>query len=386
VTVKIKPLPHKETFKEDRRESLSDRRLKKVIELLCISAATNGRSEVDLSDVFLLKDCLWNNQDNALKVRDLILNTLRSFSRSVPQGEGTIKAPPTPIQISSKLGTVVKGFKGSGTEQDPLLIQTIEDLMSLSHPDVGSKGYQFRQTANIDCSSLSFWTNISFKGNYDGGGYTITNKTLYDLFSIIQEQSNITNLKLENLRLTATAHISKITYCSSNLSLIKNNATKCIITACESGDSLIYGDAIDCTIKNCKSNSFLINKNSINSTITDCLSVINSSLRRRDDLSLLGGIAKNLTKGSVVERCFVMGSIKNPDSGEIHFSGIAGECSDSTISHCAVGKLTLIGQNVNWQRRITGPKPITHFNGVWSAKFITQTTNTSNTNTSTLKK
>jgi MoxR-like ATPase len=80
-----------------------------------------------------------------------------------------------------------------------------------------------------------------------------------------------------------------------------------------------------------------------------------------------------------------MGSIKNPDSGEIHFSGIAGECSDSTISHCAVGKLTLIGQNVNWQRRITGPKPITHFNGVWSAKFITQTTNTSNTNTSTLK-
>ena len=51
-------MQHKETFKEDRRESLSDRRLKKVLKLLCVSAATNGRSEVDLSDVVLLKDCL----------------------------------------------------------------------------------------------------------------------------------------------------------------------------------------------------------------------------------------------------------------------------------------------------------------------------------------
>ena len=67
---------HKEAFKEDRRERLSDRRLKKLIHLLRVSAATNGRQAVDLSDVMLLKDCLWNHADNASKVRDLINKAL----------------------------------------------------------------------------------------------------------------------------------------------------------------------------------------------------------------------------------------------------------------------------------------------------------------------
>ena len=46
---------HREAFKEDRRESLSDRRLMKCLNLLRVSAATNGRAEVDFSDLFILK-------------------------------------------------------------------------------------------------------------------------------------------------------------------------------------------------------------------------------------------------------------------------------------------------------------------------------------------
>jgi len=76
-------IQHKETFKEDRRETLSDRRLKKVLHLLRVSAVINGRAELDLSDVLLLKDCLWNHQDNAQKVRGLIIKTLRSCSCQV---------------------------------------------------------------------------------------------------------------------------------------------------------------------------------------------------------------------------------------------------------------------------------------------------------------
>lgn len=63
---------HKETFKEDSRESLSDRRLTKVLNLMRVSAATNGRKEVDFSDVLLLKNCLWNHQDNAIKVKEIV--------------------------------------------------------------------------------------------------------------------------------------------------------------------------------------------------------------------------------------------------------------------------------------------------------------------------
>lgn len=76
---------HREIFKEDRRESLSDRRLKKIIRLLRVSAATNGRCEVDCSDVFLIKDCLWNHPDNMQQVRDLVLTNLES---QLPLAEG----------------------------------------------------------------------------------------------------------------------------------------------------------------------------------------------------------------------------------------------------------------------------------------------------------
>lgn len=59
---------HKQLFKGDRRENLYERRLKEAVGLLRISAASNGRQAVDLSNPFLLKGCLWNHPDNALKV------------------------------------------------------------------------------------------------------------------------------------------------------------------------------------------------------------------------------------------------------------------------------------------------------------------------------
>lgn len=70
---------HKKTFKEDTREQLSDRRLMKCLHLLRVSAVTNGRSEIDFSDLRLLGNCLWNHQSNIEKLRNLIENTLSSY-------------------------------------------------------------------------------------------------------------------------------------------------------------------------------------------------------------------------------------------------------------------------------------------------------------------
>jgi AAA lid domain len=69
-------LEHKTLFKEDDREQLSDRRLKKVLGLLQVSAASSARSEIDLSGMFLLKHCLWNHPDNIQAVSKLILKHL----------------------------------------------------------------------------------------------------------------------------------------------------------------------------------------------------------------------------------------------------------------------------------------------------------------------
>jgi MoxR-like ATPase len=356
---------HKETFKEDRRESLSDRRLKKVIELLRVSAVTNGRSQVDFSDVFLLKDCLWNHQENAIKVRDLILKTLRTFSRPVPKIEVmglsaieskeqaykvaedgiTGKAPSAPAQASAKLNAVVSGFKGSGTVQDPLLIQTVEELMDLSRPEVGLKGYYFRQTADIDCSELSSWTKIPFEGHYDGGGHTIKYKEIengcLELFSSIQSQSSITNLKLEALRLAYTVEDSHITYCLSTIDLIKDKATNCTITACESGHSLISNTATKCTITACKSGHSLILDTATNCIIKDCLAVLDIS--RTPNNYKYGGIACTLTEGSVVERCFVTGKLRAGRDDAMYFSGISRRCDKAIIRKCALGRLKFQG-------------------------------------------
>jgi len=350
-------IQHKETFKEDRRESLSDRRLKKVIKLMCVSAATNGREQVDLSDVFLLKDCLWNHQANALKLRALMLNTLQTFSHAVPQSEGATKAMPIPAQASSKFGTVVKGFKGSGTAQDPLLIQTVEDLMDLSRSDVGLKGYYFQQTADIDCSGLTSWSDISFEGHYDGRGHTIKSKKFKNpntwfnfedyvpLFESILKKSTIANLNIKDLHLASITENSHITHCTSNINLIKNNSTDCTIIACQTGGSLIGGTATNCTIKICQTGNSLIINTAKKCIITDCLIVVNLSGSQNEYLS---GVASYLTNSSVVERCFVMGKCNS--SGSFNFSGITKVCDASTICQSALGRLDRDSSYVNMRR------------------------------------
>ncbi|MFD2449581.1 AAA family ATPase [Vogesella fluminis] len=131
---------HRDTFKEDRREQLSDRRFKKALHLLRVSAASNGRGEVDLSDVLLLKHCLWNHHDNAAEVQKLVLDTLRRFSHAVPCREGAALSPSvSTIERPRGAGDVVKGYKGSGTEHDPLLIGNIDELRAWRAPMSGSK-------------------------------------------------------------------------------------------------------------------------------------------------------------------------------------------------------------------------------------------------------
>lgn len=344
---------HKEHFKEDRRENLSDRRLKKVLHLLRMSAITNGRKQVDLSDIFLLKNCLWNHQENAIKVRDLILSVLRTFSRAVPQSEGGDITPLTLplLQTSSKSVIVVKGFKGSGTELDPLLIGTVEELMDLSRPEVGLKGYYFRQIADIDCTELTSWTDISFQGHYDGGGHAIKCKAaprghwVFDLsgksgcalFNNIQAQSSITNLNLVDVMLAINADVCHISHCLADSVLIESAASGCNFIACQTRGSLIFDNASDCSFNSCQTGGSLIFNSATNCTITDCLVIGNWKGKGGH---YRGGIASRLTQGSTVKRCFVTGTAEYESTRDsFYFSGISSRCFDSSIEHCAIGKL-----------------------------------------------
>jgi MoxR-like ATPase len=342
---------HKETFKEDARESLSDRRLKKVIKLLRVSAASNGRAAVDLSDVFLLKDCLWNHPDNAVKVRDIVMQILRASSRVVPHHAEVVELAP-----ASGSDTVLKGFEGQGTETAPFLVRHYHHLMDLERPEVGQRGYYFRQMADIDCGALTSWMNISFQGHYDGNGHTVSYRKSGDnwnaLFSSILGKSTVKNLRLHELRLTNYLAGSHISHCSSTTGLISERAHGCTILSCQSVGPLVAGTALDCTISRCASNSFLITSYAKNCTFQDCSVMFDLNWSTQTDYPKLGGIASNLFGGSVVERCFVGGRIANAKSGDMHLHGIAYQCETGTIRACAIGKLELSGAFVRLENRI----------------------------------
>jgi MoxR-like ATPase len=184
----------------------------------------------------------------------------------------------------------VKGWFGSGTEADPLQVTCIEDLLELAEPHIGQKDYYFVQTADIDGSQVSTWHDIVFQGHYDGQGFTILPKNGEWLFSAVQPNSTLNNMKINNGMLAKILKNSTVTNCESNIDLLGNvNDSKitncsagdnliyfnqreaqlpfgslvsnCIVTACSAGNSLIRNDISGiekCTIINSKSNDNLI--------------------------------------------------------------------------------------------------------------------------------
>ncbi len=407
-------IQHKETFKEDRREQLSDRRLKKVLHLLRVSAVTNGRKQLDLSDVLLLKDCLWNHQENALKVRELILKTIQRYSQLVPKpaalendvpsyelaNDGktlipvfaksttlTLKTSSAMVRKTGQQNAKEKGYKGLGTADDPILIENVQDLMGLD--GIGTKGYYFLQTADIDCTAITTWHTILLQGHYDGGGHIVIYKqvgdTVFSLFENIQAQSSVKNLKLRSLNLAKNVTGSHIEGCQSDKSLIVDSATGCVITACQSGGSLIGSNATnstiticqsggllivgsatgsiitacqssgsligsnatDSTITVCQSGDFLILAAATRSTIADCLVAMNVSGNANVFYDSRGSVA-HILKNSAVKRCLVTGKVKL-DSFSCFF-GITATCDASTIRQSAIGKVEL--KDTSWAGRI----------------------------------
>ena len=96
---------------------------------------------------------------------------------------------------------------GSGTENDPYLISTPEQLARISAIS-GDLSKYFLQTADLDMSA-HYWggiaggSNSNFKGRYDGGGYTISNINMtsdygyyFGLFGYVT--GTIINVNLDN--------------------------------------------------------------------------------------------------------------------------------------------------------------------------------------------
>lgn len=364
---------HKEAFKEDRREYLSDRRLVKLLKLLRVSAATNHRTEVDLSDAMLLQHCLWNHPDNMDKVRDIVITTLRQHSAMVPVdgdaadlvddvyvvGSDGRQLVPQQRQRRSK-PKKIKGFVGSGTAQDPILIGCADDLINMDDPGIAQAGYHFIQTADIDCSGISHWPSVVFKGHYNGNGKKLRNVTarskitdlgLFGLvfatetsvFSSLQADSTVTDLRLEACQLASAAEGCLIERCSvTDANLVGSTSGHTKIGNCQVTNGwLVAGAANNTQIARCQvfDGEGLIGGIADSTDVYDCAVVLKLKISSTTSDEPLGGVAP-LLRAAVVARCFVAGTVEGKTG---NFGGIVGKAKSSTIRQCAIGPLQGVG-------------------------------------------
>ena len=106
--------------------------------------------------------------------------------------------PTAAFAVDNEGSTMPAYSGGSGTQKDPWIISSVKDLQLLANTindgkaagfdadsaNIGNYyGYYFKQTTDLDLSSIASWDPIGysgdygfyFAGNYDGGGYTISN-------------------------------------------------------------------------------------------------------------------------------------------------------------------------------------------------------------------
>ncbi|MGX6591744.1 hypothetical protein [Cetobacterium ceti] len=158
-------------------ENITDTKIPKLIKILKISAYTNNRKEVDITDIFLLKNCLWNDPSNEKLVENIILKNI----------------------FQEKNNKKTKFFfKGEGTKDNPFLIENEIDLKIIGTENYINKGYYFKQKRNIKIKSswISLGSDkVAFQGNYDGDNKIIYNLEAALFFKI--KNSKITNLFLK---------------------------------------------------------------------------------------------------------------------------------------------------------------------------------------------
>ena len=195
-------------------------------------------------------------------------------------------------KMPSYVVCVTAGLSGSGTETDPYLITSAEDLQAIS--DITDDNSHYRLTADIDLADYiaeNGWTPVTIRGHFDGQGHTVSGlqceAETAGLFHTLNAGGEIKNLKV----IIATDGTLKGSLLAGGL--VGNNKG---------------------TITNCS-----VSGNVEGATIAGCIAGISS-----------GSISECYTKGNV-----------SSSAGEAHMGGIVGENSaGGKVSDCCSDVVT----------------------------------------------
>jgi len=154
---------HNQNNMEDIKKQIyvSDRRWRKIIRLMRTSAFLNDRTEVDLMDIFLIKHCIWNEENQ----RDTVWQFLRD---AIEEINCTI------ITNFKDLNDIFTG------RQEEINIQTNKDIKVFAYDEIGNN--ELIRIINPPDSELGFIRCKSFKNltNKNKSIYLVPSCTIFD--------------------------------------------------------------------------------------------------------------------------------------------------------------------------------------------------------------
>lgn len=264
-------------------------------------------------------------------------------------------------------------FKGTGSESDPYLIETMQDLINLAK-GVNTQaqkytGKFFKQTSDIDFAGstatyrpIGLSATAYFDGTYDGNGKSISHLTIdrggsdyTGLFGYAGANSTIKNVNVVGCKLTTHGK-----YCGGVIGNMLGRIENCHASATIYTDK-DYAGGIAGSGKKTTNCSFFgtmttmayaggILGNLASDTIRNCSveAVIKSYIPSTSIPHAVGGVVGQLggsksgtvVKTGLIEDCSFLGSISD-NTGYAHVGGIAGSISSySLINRCtAAGML-----------------------------------------------
>jgi hypothetical protein len=220
------------------------------------------------------------------------------------------------IMEGGKTYIYVNGFSGGGgTQEDPYLVSTPEDLMAVT----GTAHYL--QVNDIDLADyaeydngMGFPTIARFRGTYDGGNFKIKNlyqngrNGLFSLYSITDGTITIKNVVIQNCNI-----------------IVKEGSAGALVSR---NEGTVY---VNVNIENCHASGYITgqnvksgNGNAIGGligytqymriTVTKCTSSVDINIQT-DVVFYVGGLIGSLYYVGLVEYCSTSGNITHINNG-----------------------------------------------------------------------
>ncbi len=254
-------------------------------------------------------------------------------------------------------------FEGEGTEEEPFVISTLDDLRTLSESSEYYSFY-FEQTADIDASDTQTWnsgnhdgdettddeamgflpigrSSYYFTGTYNGNGFAISGlyinrptSSYVGLFGYVS-YGEISDLKVSDSEISGNGYVGGLVG-YNYYSTVTNCSYTGTITGAGSKVGGLTGQSYHSSVTDCYSSGTvtgsgdytggLVGYNYISSTISECYSTCEVT----GSGQYTGGLSGNSYQGSNIENCYCTGSV----SGSGNTGGFVGINYTSTISNC----------------------------------------------------